>query len=73
MMNTTNDSKGSAPSHILYDVKETGSEQAIWNRIGAAWPNKDGSLTLKLEYLPMNSDGRLQLRLNEPKEKQQAG
>jgi hypothetical protein len=35
-------------------------QKSFWVKIGAAFVNKDGSLTVKLDALPMN--GQLQIR-----------
>ena len=55
------------PTLIAYTVKERGEGQkAIWTRIGAAWPHDNGSgLSIQLEALPLNFDGRIVL--TEPK------
>ena len=55
------------PTLIAYTVKDRGDGQkAIWTRIGAAWPHDKGNgLTLQLEALPLNFDGRIVL--TEPK------
>ncbi len=45
----------------VYTVIERGEHQkSIWLRIGAAFTNRDGSLTLRLDALPVN--GTLQVR-----------
>ncbi len=45
-----------------------GEVKGRWLEIGAAWVHKDGKgFDVALEALPV--DGRLVLRLNEPKEK----
>ena len=55
---------------IAFQITETGKKNnigepvAFWNRIGTAWVNKDGSINLQLNSLPL--DGKVQLR--EPKE-----
>lgn len=41
-------------------------DKTFWTRIGAAFTNKDGSITVALDALPVS--GRLQIRDNEPKE-----
>jgi hypothetical protein len=49
------------PSLIAYTVKNRGRNQsAIWTRIGAAWPHKDGTgFSIELEATPV--DGRVVL------------
>jgi hypothetical protein len=55
------------PTLIAYSVRERGKGQtAIWTRIGAAWPHDNGNgLSIQLEALPLNFDGRIVL--TEPK------
>lgn len=43
-----------------YTIKEREGQKAIWTKIGAAWVNKDGSLNVVLDALPL--DGKLHLR-----------
>lgn len=66
---------------VAYHIKkEEGREKSFFNRIGVAFVNKDGSLNLLLEYLPLptvNKNGTVeQMTINirdyEPKEKKDA-
>jgi hypothetical protein len=41
-------------------------EKSFWTKIGSAWVNKDASLTVRLNALPVN--GELQIRDPKPKE-----
>jgi hypothetical protein len=41
-------------------------EKTYWTRIGAAFSNKDGSITVQLDALPVS--GRLQIREDEGRE-----
>jgi hypothetical protein len=51
------------PTLIAYSVREREAKKAIWTRIGAAWPHGKGTgLTIQLEALPLNFDGRIVLR-----------
>lgn len=63
---------------IAYHIKkEEGREKPFFNRVGRAFVNKDGSINLLMEYLPLpvvNKDGSVeQMTINirdyEPKEK----
>lgn len=63
---------------IAYHIKkEEGRDKPYFNRIGKAFTNKDGSLNLLLEYVPLpvvNKNGTVeQLTINirdyEPREK----
>lgn len=46
--------------YAIIDRKEA-AKPAIWLRVGAAFPNRDGSLTLLLDAFPTTSN-RLQVR-----------
>jgi hypothetical protein len=51
-----------SPTHIAYQVRDgKQGSKGFWTRIGAAWTNKDGSLGLQLDVVPL--DGRVQLRV----------
>lgn len=54
------------PSLIAYSVKERGEgKQAIWTKIGAAFPHGKGKgLTIQLDALPLGDS----IVLTEPKE-----
>ena len=52
------------PTHTVYYVRDRGDDaKASWDRIGAAWTNRDGSLSCKLDCVPV--DGRFQIRKND--------
>lgn len=57
---------------IVYTmVQRAEGKKTFWRAIGAAWVNRDGSLNVELDALPVN--GRLQIReQNEPAEKADA-
>ncbi len=57
---TTTTSHGNRPARHVFTVTERGNDRSIWTRIGAGWFNRDGSLTLRLDALPVN--GVLQVR-----------
>jgi hypothetical protein len=44
----------------IYDLKAEGRERSRWVRIGVAFDNRDGSLSILLDALPLN--GRLYVR-----------
>ncbi len=46
-------------------VEKPGSEKGIWLEIGVAGLNRDGSISAKLDALPMN--GQVHLREFEPR------
>ena len=49
------------PAHDVYVVEDKGDGEGYWNRIGAAWPNKDG------EGFSIRLNGKLQMRKRKPK------
>lgn len=49
------------PTHTCYTVRDRGEDRKpFWASIGSAWTNKDGSLSIMLDSLPM--DGRIVVR-----------
>ncbi|MBL8635257.1 MAG: hypothetical protein JNM40_18675 [Myxococcales bacterium] len=44
----------------VYSVAERGKGRRSWIRIGTAFPNRDGSLTIRLDAVPLS--GQLQVR-----------
>lgn len=67
MENEANRATGKRPSHEAFWVKEREGKNAEWRQVGIAFPHGDGrGMNLVLDLLPM--DGRIVLRLIEPKE-----
>jgi hypothetical protein len=61
MSNDPSNSAGKKPDYIAYNVKETNQGKALFNPVGAAWPDKDGQgLAIRLDSIPV--DGRVTLR-----------
>lgn len=55
------ETKGKAPTHIAYHVRNYSDDKASWTSIGAVWPHQDGNgFSLRLDCVPF--DGRLELR-----------
>lgn len=48
----------------VFTVVERGQGKSIWVRVGVGFINRDGSLNLKLDAIPVN--GQLQVREWEP-------
>jgi len=46
--------------YAIYESKTEGRERSRWVRVGVAFENKDGSLNVLLDALPLS--GRLQIR-----------
>jgi hypothetical protein len=51
----------------VYTVIERGQGKSIWVRVGTGFTNRDGSLNLRLDAIPVN--GMLQVREWEPGER----
>lgn len=45
-------------------------QTTYWTRIGAAWVNKDGSISAQLDAVPVS--GRLQIRVDEERDEASA-
>jgi hypothetical protein len=55
------------PSHTVFHVRDRGADKkAHWTEVGVAFTNKDGSLSVKLNCVPV--DGQLQVRAYKPRE-----
>ena len=53
----------SKPYRVVYGiVQREGMEKSFWTRIGAAWENRDGSVNVKLDFLPASMETTLQIR-----------
>jgi hypothetical protein len=52
---------------IVYTVVERGPGKSFWTRVGIGTVNRDGSLNLRLDAIPVN--GTLQVRDWEPSER----
>ena len=70
MRNTTNNARSpKLPTHIAYQVQEREGKKPFWQKIGGAWSHSDGrGMTVLLDSMPL--DGRVTLRVNQPKKKQ---
>jgi hypothetical protein len=67
----TSTSGGASPTNsrgmkLVYQIVERKDGKSFWNRIGAAFTNRDGSLTLKLDSIPIG--GTMQVRDWEPRD-----
>ena len=60
------------PSHFVYTIQEGAQDKPdYWTKIGAAFAHQDGKgLQIMLDALPL--DGRLTLRVPQPKDDQPA-
>ncbi len=53
----------------VYAINEREGDRAYWHKIGAAFTNRDGSLTLYLDALPLGTN---KLQVREPREEGRA-
>ncbi len=60
-----NERSARSETRTVYAITEKG-ERSFWTRVGVAYPNRDGSLTLQLDALPVS--GKLQVRSDEPRD-----
>lgn len=69
----TNNSNSRQPVGEVFTVREkTEHSDAWWTKIGTAWKNKDGSMSITLDALPIN--GKLVIRKPlPPKERREPG
>lgn len=65
------DSRAAPTVKAVYTIIERQGHKPFWLRIGAAFVNRDSSLTVKLNALPLN--GTLQVRDVEPQAASGAG
>jgi len=55
------------PTHRIYNVRDRGEgKKAAWTEIGVGFTNRDGSINLVMNAVPV--DGKAQLRVIENKE-----
>lgn len=53
--------------YAIYETRADGRERSRWVRVGVAFDNRDGSLNVLLDALPLS--GRLQIRTREAERK----
>jgi len=61
-MTTTTMTIKKLPTHELFDVQQREGQKAFWNRVGAAFENRDGSHSVLLYQPGLPEPKRLQLR-----------
>lgn len=63
-MNDTSNTatKGKAPSHAVYHVRDRDGGKSFWTRIGSAWAHADSKgFNIQVDCVPL--DGRITLRV----------
>ena len=58
------------PDYVVYTIIENNGGDYYWQRVGSAWTNKDGSINLSLNALPLN--GKLHIREPKPDEESES-
>ncbi|MEO8797055.1 MAG: hypothetical protein ABI551_04150 [Polyangiaceae bacterium] len=66
-MEESNQSSGPKTFKIVYAVTENKQGKSFWTRIGIAFVNRDGSLNVKLDCVPVG-ETQMQIRDYEPLE-----
>lgn len=44
----------------VFSIKDDGKGKSVWVKAGSAWKNRDGSINVYLDFLPL--DGKLHIR-----------
>ena len=55
-----NGGAGARPAKHVFTIIDRPSGKAYWARVGSGWINRDGSISVRLDSLPVN--GTLQIR-----------
>jgi len=56
-----NDRPHAAPTHAIWHIRDREGKKAFWTEIGVGFTNRDGSITLKLNLVPIDG-GMIQVR-----------
>jgi hypothetical protein len=56
-----------APTHAIWHIRDREGKKAFWTEIGVGFTNRDGSITLKLNLVPLDG-GMIQVRAIEPRD-----
>lgn len=62
--------QGGKTKRVAYTIVERGEGKSFWLRVGNAFENRDGSLNVFLDAIPIN--GRLQIREYQPDDERDA-
>ena len=50
-----------APTHAIWHIRDREGKKAFWTEIGVGFTNRDGSITLKMNLVPIDG-GMIQVR-----------
>lgn len=45
---------GGAPTHAIWHIRDREGKKAFWTEIGVGFTNRDGSIALKLNLVPID-------------------
>lgn len=57
-----------APTHAIWHIRDREGKKAFWTEIGVGFTNRDGSITLKLNLVPLDG-GMIQVKPIEPRDR----
>ena len=61
------------PWTAFHIVQREGMQKKIWQKIGVAWPNHDGSFNIVLDSMPVGGKVHIREEKERPPEDQQKG
>lgn len=70
--NAMSDRPHAAPTHAIWHIRDREGKKAFWTEIGVGFTNRDGSVTLKLNLVPLDG-GMIQVRAIEPRDRERDG
>ncbi len=60
-------SSGGAPTHVIWHIRDREGKKAFWTEIGVGFTNRDGSIALKINLMPMDG-GMILVKPLEPRD-----
>jgi hypothetical protein len=51
---TEGDSMSGAPTHAIWHIRDREGKKAFWTEIGVGFTNRDGSIALKMNLIPID-------------------
>lgn len=58
---------GGAPTHAIWHIRDREGKKAFWTEIGVGFTNRDGSIALKLNLVPIDG-GMIVVKPLEPRD-----
>jgi hypothetical protein len=56
-----------APTHAIWHIRDREGKKAFWTEIGVGFTNRDGSITLKLNMVPIDG-GTITVKQIDPRD-----